>query len=155
MLKNDDTASPPEGAEDLREWLVYYLQRYDGSQEAYDNILARPRYMADPNEITQHEHHRIGLFKRLVVNLEEMLGGAEPARNWLFYDEELERNTGHVPFDFLYGGFPDALELLSGLSAIAMERRRSVPANTLEEFWNCLFVHSPCPKCGFLSEGNE
>lgn len=148
MLKNEETASPPDGFQDLREWLLYYLQRYDGSEEAYDNILARPRYMADPNEITQHEEFRIGLFRRLVMNLEQMLGGEEPARLWLFYDEELERKTGYVPFDFLYGGIPDALELLSGLSDIAMERRRSRPSNTPQEFWNALFFKSPCPQCG-------
>ena len=152
MLKNDDTASPSEGTQDLKEWLVYYLQRYDGGQEAYDHVLARPRYITDANEITQHEHHRIGLFKRLVVNLEEILGGEEPARNWLFYDEELEGKTGHVPIDFLYGGIPDTLELLSGLSEIALERRRSGPSSTQGEFWNCLFVQSPCPKCGSLTE---
>lgn len=155
MLKNEDTASPPEGDQDLREWLIYYLQRYDGSQEAYDDILGRPRYMADPNEITQHEHHRIGLFRRLVMNLEEMLGGEEPARSWLFYDEELERKTGYVPFDFLYGGIPDTLELLSGLSEIAMERRRLPASNLSGEFWNSLFVQSPCPRCGLLAESNE
>ena len=155
MLKNEETASPPEGFQDLREWLLYYLQRYDGSVEAYDHILARPRYMADPNEITQHEEFRIGLFRRLVMNLEEMLGGEEPARSWIFYDEELELKTGYVPFDYLHGGIPDALELLYGLSEIAIERRRSRPSNAPDEFWKALFVHSPCPQCGAKMDSKQ
>ena len=155
MLKNDDTVSPSEETQDLREWLIYYLQRYDGSQEAYDHILARPRYMADPNEITQHEEFRIGLFRRLVTNLEEMLGGEEPARNWLFYDEELERKTGYAPFDFLYGGIPDTLEFLAGLSEIALERRSSRPSKAPNAFWNSVFVQSPCPSCGLVAESGK